>query len=97
MRTAVERDGLSQSGWFRAIFLQMRSTGAGFWPSAENVPIRPNAMVNAARRSVAASAGRGSQMNDRFITSVMTSQAASEPAATPTIAVASPISRYSSA
>ena len=42
-------------------------------------------------------AGAGSQVNDRFITSVTTSQAAIEPAATPNSAVAVPSSRYSSA
>jgi len=36
-------------------------------------------------------------VKDRFMTSVITRKAASDPAATPTVAVARPISRYSSA
>ena len=42
-------------------------------------------------------AGPGSQKNGRFITWVMTSAAATDPAATPNMAVASPSAKYSSA
>ena len=54
-------------------------------------------MVNPAAPSVAASAGSGSHDEAQIHHLGHDQQAASEPAATPTSAVASPISRYSSA
>ena len=91
------RDGLSQRlHRIQPTRFKMTQYRRGFLPERRKLPMRPNAMVNAVAPSVAASAGHGSQTKERFITSVITMNAASDPAATPTIAVASPISRYSS-
>src|SRR5215468_4904641 len=74
---------------------RFRSTGAGFLPNIEKVPTRPIATIASTVAAAAASAGTGSQKNGRFITWVMMTAAAPEPAATPKTAVALPISRYS--
>src|SRR6478672_10773810 len=76
---------------------RLRSTDAGFWPSAVKVPTSPSSTVAAMAPAAAASKGPGSQTKDRFMTLVMIKAAAAEPAATPNSAVATPSARYSSA
>src|SRR6476620_1464956 len=76
---------------------RLRSTDAGFWPSAVNVPTSPSSTVAAMAPAAAASKGPGSQTKDRFMTLVMIKAAAADPAATPNSAVAAPSARYSSA
>ena len=83
--------------WQCAHAQRLRSTGAGFWPSAVKVPTSPSATVAATAAGGGDQAGPGSQVNDRFMTLVMTKAAAADPAATPNRAVASPSPRYSSA
>src|SRR4051794_28832215 len=76
---------------------RLRSTDAGFWPSAVKVPTSPSSTVAAMAPAAAASKGPGSQTKDRFMALVMIKAAAAEPAATPNSAVATPSARYSSA
>src|SRR5262249_15912171 len=76
---------------------RVRSTAAGFWPSAVNVPMRPSTTVAATAPAAAASNGPGGQAKGRFIILTITKAAAAEPAAIPNIAVARPSARYSSA
>ncbi len=51
---------------------RLRSTGAGFWLSAEKVPIRPSATVTISAPAAAAAAEPGSQTKLRIITLVTT-------------------------
>ena len=55
---------------------RLRSTDAGFWPSAVKVPTSPSSTVAAMAPAAAASNGPGSQTNDRFMTLVMIKAAA---------------------
>ena len=76
---------------------RLRSTGAGFWPSAEKVPIRPSTTVTTARASTTPDGAAGLPDEGQRHEPGTISQAATEPASTPNTAVAKPSIRYSSA
>src|SRR5262245_45399724 len=81
----------------RRLGYRFRSTRAGFWPRAVNVPIRPSATITTTAPLAAAISEPGNQTNERFIALTIIRAAAAEPAATPKTAVPTPRTRYSSA